>query len=78
MLYLEEIIGTAEADEKIEIENYYKMFGNAEFAYGWRSYSSLWYALTLQNAGHEAQALSILKKAAKTSSPDWRVIKHVP
>lgn len=78
MAYIEEIIGKAEADEKIEIENYYKMFANAEFAYGWRSYSSLWYALTLQNAGYEVQALSILKKAAKNSTQDWRIIKHVP
>jgi hypothetical protein len=69
----DQVIGNAESDEKKELGIYYQTYAPFELDYGYRSYASLWYALILREAGHEEQALLLLKKTAENSLPNWRV-----
>lgn len=70
---MEHVIAAATGQEKEELIHYYHQYSNFEWNYGWRSFSSLWYALILRFEGQEKQGRKLLKTTAQNSLPGWRV-----
>ena len=71
------IIGHAEPNEMEEIAIYYHTYAPFELDFGYRSYACLWHALILKEVGDKEQAISLLKKAAENSLPDWRACQCI-
>lgn len=67
------IIGHAKNEELKCIEMMYNAYSKGEIRNGLRSFSSLWYALTLLQKNEKAEALEILTETARNSPQDWQI-----
>ncbi len=74
---LEKIIGAAVDEELDCIEFLYHHYGQGEIRYGLRSFSSLWYALTLLQKGEDEAAKVVLKQAVDNSLHDWQALEYL-
>lgn len=72
ILSYEHVIASATGAELECIHNLYTFFSEGELRYGIRSFSSLWYGLTLLKDNKE-KAYELFSKAALNSHSDWQI-----
>lgn len=72
LLHAERIIGQAKGSEKEALTLYYQAYGEFEQNHGWKSFSSFWYGLILQEERRIFEAKKIFRKASLHSLRGWR------